>query len=73
MVNQVNEVITAEHILNNFSDVFEGLGCLAGEHEIRIDESVKPVVHAPQRVPISMNDQVKTELDRMEATGVIKN
>ena len=72
VVNQVNEVITAEHILDNFPDVFEGLGCLAGEHEIRIDESVKPVVHAPRRVPISMNDRVKAELDRMEATGVIK-
>ena len=56
VVNQVKGVITAEHILNIFSDVFEDLRCLAGEHEIRIDVSVRPVVQAPQRVPISMND-----------------
>ena len=36
----MNGVITAKHILDNFPDVFEGLGCLASEHEICVDESV---------------------------------
>jgi hypothetical protein len=70
VVNRINE-ITPKEILDEFPDVFQGLGCLEGEHEISLDESVKPVVHPPRRVPISMNERVKAELDRMEDIGVI--
>ncbi|XP_060079959.1 uncharacterized protein K02A2.6-like [Ylistrum balloti] len=54
-----------------FEDLFSGLGCLPGEHSIKLDKSVTLVVHPPRRVPISLRDKVKDELDRMENLGVI--
>lgn len=38
-------------VLRDYSDVFEGLGCLAGSYRIQVDPSVKPFVHPPWRVP----------------------
>lgn len=64
-------VVSSADILDEFPDVFQGLGCLEGDHEISVDTSVKPVIHSPRRVPISMMAKVKAELDRMEAAGVV--
>lgn len=54
-----------------YEDLFSGLGCLPGEHTIKLDHSVTPVVHPPRRVPIALRDKLKDELDRMENLGVI--
>lgn len=58
IVNRINEMKTTD-LLDKYSDVFEGIGCLSGEHDISVDPSVKPVIHAPRRVPISMTDKLK--------------
>jgi hypothetical protein len=63
--------VSSDDILDEFPDVFQGLGCLVGEHEISLDSSIKPVIHPPRRVPISLMPRVKAELDRMEAVGVV--
>ena len=52
-------------------DVFEGLGCLEGEHHPYIKPDAVPVIHAPRKVPVAIRDKVKTELIRMEKLGVI--
>ena len=41
-------------------------------YTIKVDLAVKPVIHPPRKVPISMKEKVKTELLRMESEGVIK-
>ena len=41
-------------------------------YSIKVDPSVKPVIHPPRKVPISMQEIVKMELLRMESEGVIK-
>lgn len=46
--------------MNEFSDVFESLGCVAEKHQITVDETIQPVVHQEQ------------ELERMQGLGVIK-
>jgi len=58
-------------ILKNYGDVFEGLGCMLGKHSIKVDPNIDPVVHAPRKVPLSLKDKVKAELDRMKKLGVI--
>ena len=60
-----------QNILHEYSDLFQGLGCIPGEHTIKVDPSIPAVVHPPRKVPVSLKDKIKDELDRMEQTGVI--
>ena len=61
-----------QDIDSSYKDLFEGLGCMPDTYSIKVDPSVKPVIHPPRKVPISMKEKVKTELLRMESEGVIK-
>ena len=38
-------------LLNEYNDVFQGLGCLEGKYSITVDENVAPVVHPARKVP----------------------
>ena len=64
--------IGSKNILDDFPEVFEGLGCLPGKYHISINPSVQPVVHPPRRIPHSKRDSLKKELDRMENVGIIE-
>ena len=54
-----------------FGDVFEGLGCLPGEHKINIDKEVIPVKNACRKVPFPIREKLKAQLDKMEQMKVI--
>ena len=57
--------------LNDFADVFTGLGFINNAvHHIKIDSSAKHVVYPPRRVPITLRPKVKAELQRMERLNV---
>ena len=56
--------------LDEFPEVFQGLGCLPGKYHISVDPSAPPVVGPPRRVPHSKRDPLKKELDRMEDVGI---
>ena len=58
--------------LDEFPEVFQGLGCLPGKYHISVDPSAPPVVGPPRRVPHSKRDPLKKELDRMEDVGIIE-
>ena len=64
--------IRSKGILDEFLEVFQGLGCLPGKYHISIDPSVQPVVHPPRRIPHSKRDPLKKELERMENVGIVK-
>ena len=53
------------------SDVFEGLGCMDGPYHMELDETVKPVVHLPRKVPVALRDRLKEELDKLVREKVI--
>ncbi|KAE8277574.1 hypothetical protein D5F01_LYC08203 [Larimichthys crocea] len=56
-----------------FPKVFSGLGKLQGSYKIKLKEGAVPhALSDPRRVPLPMKEQVKEELDRMEALGVIR-
>ena len=38
----------SEDIIKEYDDVFQGLGCLEGEYQIKTDPLVTPVVHPPR-------------------------
>ena len=40
-----------QNILLEYSDLFQGLGCVPGEHTIKVDPSIPAVVHPSRKVP----------------------
>ena len=50
-----------------YPECFDGIGKLKGEYHITLDPAVPPVVHPPRKVPISMKEEIKDELDNMVA------
>ena len=59
-------------VLSKYKDVFDGLGCIPGEHSIVTDETVSPVVHPCRKVPFALQQDLKEELERMESAQVIQ-
>ena len=74
LVVRVSEVTSSykDKILVQYPALFRGLGTLGEPYEIKLKRNSKPVsLFAPRRVPIPLRKQVQTELDQMEALGVI--
>lgn len=71
LIHVVNS-ITCETIEKQHPTLFQGLGTLADEFKINVDDGVTPYnLTVPRRVPLGLQDQVKTELERMVKLGVI--
>ena len=52
---------------DDYADVFKGLRRVDGiTHHIQLDENVKPDIHPPRRVAVTLRTHVKDELARME-------
>ena len=54
-----------------YADVFRGLGRLKDSYSIEIDDSIRPVVHAPRRIPVPMRNKVHEKLEQLVNEGVI--
>ena len=61
----------AQKMYEQYLDLFQGLGCLPGEHTIKVDSNISPVVHPSRKVPLSVKEKIKEELDRMEKAEVV--
>ena len=48
------------NILNEYSDVFKGIGEFQGECSFRIDPSIPPVVCPPRRVSFALREHLKS-------------
>ncbi|XP_046812674.1 uncharacterized protein K02A2.6-like [Lucilia cuprina] len=71
LIKSVN-TIDSEKILNNFSEMFQGLGKLKEKCHLKVKENCQPVVDPPRRVPFSLHQPLKIELERMVKIEVIK-
>ena len=75
LIARVNLAVADEScssIIREYKDVLgESIGCIPGEYEIKIDSSIRPVVHAPRQVPAPIRDQVRAELQHLERCGII--
>ena len=61
-------------LLQTYADVFDDstVGCLKNyEYDIKLQENAVPVVNAARKIPLTIVDEVKNELDRMVRLGVI--
>lgn len=73
MIKRIHDVSANDDaILKEFEDLFSGLGCMPGYHHIQLDPSVKPVVHAPRKVPVALKERIIEELHQMEDMNVIE-
>jgi hypothetical protein len=63
-----------EHLNEMYPECFDGsVGCFEDyTYHITIDPKVKPVVHAPRRVPLELVDKLNFEINEMEKNGVIE-
>ena len=48
-----------KQLLNEYKDVFEGLGCLPGDCNIQLQDNGKPVIHPPRKIPFAQRSKVK--------------
>ncbi|XP_063630684.1 uncharacterized protein LOC134801996 [Cydia splendana] len=71
LIKDISVIQDYEYIFHEYNDVFEGLGCMPGEYKIEIDSSIRPVVHAPRKMPVALKDSIKEKLDNMVDEGII--
>ena len=57
--------------LDDYPELFKGLGCLPGTYHIELIDGATPVVHSPRKIPVPQREKVVEELKRMEQLGVI--
>ena len=69
---QVSPIKDKDDLLKRYPNCFDGVGKFQGWYHITVDPSVPPVVHAHRRVPLSLRDDIKDELDDMESLGIIR-
>ena len=62
----------SEEILQKFPTLFQGLGKMEDEYEIKLKPDAKPyLLMAPRNTPMPQRPKVQEELARMESLGVI--
>ena len=61
-----------ENIRAEYDSVFKGIGCLPGEYELEIDESITPVQVRPRKFLLSLKEEVKTKLDTLTKQCIIE-
>ena len=66
-------LISKAAIIEKYATVFgDGIGELEGEYQIRLDDAVDPIQHAPRRVPVALRDRLKATLDDMTRDDIIE-
>ncbi len=65
-------LLSKDSLLEEYPDVFQGTGKLAGAYHIEVDPSVSPKVHPPRRMPVATLDKLKAELDKLVKEDIIK-
>jgi len=73
VVSRVDSIVDLRtEIFQSFPNLFKGLGNWGEPYEICLREDAVPfALHTPRRVPLALRDEVKAELESMEALGVI--
>jgi len=58
-------------LIAKYPDRFKGLGKFPGQYKIHLKKDATPVVQAPRRCPINLQDEIQKELSNMESQGII--
>ena len=75
-LNLIKRVIQINSPLSNYLKEFRGcfsdIGCLPGKHHIVIDTRHPPDVNSPRRIPYTLREKLKAELDKMIEMKIIQ-
>ena len=61
----------SNQLIEQYSDVFEGLGCMGDAYHIDVDTTIRPVQHVPRWVPVAMKEPLKHKLVELTKQGII--
>jgi transposase InsO family protein len=68
--NEFERVLHLDH--GKHKDVFDAtIGTLPGQHTLRVDNNVQPVVMPDRRIPLSVRPRLKAELDKLVTQGIL--
>ncbi|BES90768.1 Reverse transcriptase (RNA-dependent DNA polymerase) [Nesidiocoris tenuis] len=70
-VYAIDSIGNAQDIVDEYSDVFRGIGLLEGECKLHVDPAVKPVKQPPRRVPVPLRKELKAKLDELLEKKII--
>ena len=59
------------HILEEYQDVFSGLGKVKGKYSIKVDQNAVPSIQPPRNVALAVLPKLKQKLKTLEKIGVI--
>ena len=64
--------VSADQLIKSFPRVFaNGIGALAGEYHMVLNESARPVQHPPHRVPGAICERLRETLEDLEKHEII--
>lgn len=63
--------VTAEQILQEYDDVFRGLGKISKKIHLEVDPKCRPVIQKPRRVPISLRKPLKAAIAELVKDEII--
>jgi len=66
-------IASVDQLCNTYPDRFDTIGNFDKPYHIVLRADANPVVHAPRKCPVQMRDEIKSEIDRMEQSGVIRS
>ena len=65
-------VQSAKEIVQEYSDVFTGVGKMPGKVSLKIDPNFTPVAHPPRPVPAALREPLKKKLQQLEDLDIIE-
>ena len=65
------KTLTSEAMLEEFKDVFTGVGQFKKEYNIEVDIDVPGVIQPPRRFPYTRLEKLKTTLEKMENQEIV--
>ena len=68
-----SSVLTSDIVLNDYGEVFEGIGKLPGQYKLRVDETIPPVIHPPRRIPCALKGKLESEIRRLQDEDIIES
>ena len=65
-------VESTNDLMELYPNSFDGVGNFPGNYKIIVDKDVQPIVHPFRKTPIQLVGDIKKELAKMEADGIIE-